>query len=173
MPCGLAIKGCEDRRCAHCGAERDSIGHFAQCSLLYPVRDWMERVCRTLGWPRLRPGWFPAFLLYGYLPRSGEPRVLAALHGAVISAALQARRARTDQETGRSCTGEELRSTARRRLRYHMLLDWRAANGQGYVEWRTLDAARPATRAAWAAAWGTLGGPTDGTGLMYKAEAAR
>ena len=57
-------------------------------------------------------------------------------------------------------------------VRYHMLLDWRAANGQGYVEWRALDAARPATRAAWAAAWGTLGGPTDGTGLMYKAEAA-
>ena len=40
---------------------------------------------------------------------------------------------------------------------YHMLLDWRAANGQGYVEWWALDATRPATRVAWAAAWGTLG----------------
>jgi hypothetical protein len=132
----------------------------------------MEYVCTTLGWPRLQPGWFSAFLIYGYLPRSGDLRVLTALHGAVLSATLHARRARTDQEAGRSCTATELRGIAARRLRYHMLLDWRAATGQGYVEWRALDSTRPATRAAWVAAWGTLGEPKAGGGLYYKAEAA-
>ena len=172
MPCGLAIKDCIDRRCAHCGAEQDNIGHFAQCALLHPVRRWAECLCTTLGWPRPQPGWFPAFLIYGYLPRSGDLRVLTALHGAVLSAALHARRARTDQETGRSCTAAELSGVAARRLRYHMLLDWRAATGQGYVEWRALDSTRPTTRAAWAAAWGTLGEPRIGSGLRYKEGAA-
>ena len=172
MPCGLAIKDCIDRRCAHCGAEQDNIGHFAQCSLLHPLRRWAECLCMTLGWPRPQPGWFPAFLVYGYLPRSGDPRVLTALHGAVLSAALHARRARTDQEAGRSCTAAELNGVAARRLRYHMLLDWRAATGQGYVEWRALDSARPTTHAAWAAAWGTLGEPRSGSGLRYKEGAA-
>ena len=148
VTCLLAIKDCIDRRCAHCGAEQDNTGHFAQCSLLHPVRGWMEYVCTTLGWPRLQPGWFSAFLIYGYLPRSGDLRVLTALHGAVLSATLHARRARTDQEAGRSCTATELRGIAARRLRYHMLLDWRVATGQGYVEWRALDSTRPATRAA-------------------------